>query len=113
MATNPEMWGRDIEACRRLRTSMLALRIWHTDELSRFPRSDQLLKMLDQVADAAQVTIEDAEERLLERLQADGQVREGPPRSFGDFDPSRFSKPYGGAGLGREPQRILLERRAS
>jgi hypothetical protein len=49
--------------------------------------------MLDQVVDAAQVTIEDAEERLIERLQAHGQVRERPPRSFGDLDRSRFSKP--------------------
>jgi hypothetical protein len=93
MVTNPEMWGRDIEACRQLRSSMLTLRIRHADELSRFPRSNLILNMLDQVVDAVQFTIEDAEERLLERLQAKGQLREGPSRSVGTLDPSRLDKP--------------------
>jgi hypothetical protein len=76
MIAIPEMWGRDIEACRQLRSSMQTLRIRHSDELSQFPRSSLLLSMLDRVVDAAQVTIEDAEERLFQRLQDTGQVRE-------------------------------------
>jgi hypothetical protein len=93
MVTHPEMLGRDIEACRQLRSSMLSLRIRHADELSRFPRSNMLLNMLDQLVDAVQVTIEDAEERLLERLQAESRVRKRPPRLVGNLDSSRFSQP--------------------
>jgi hypothetical protein len=100
MATKPEMWGRDIEACRRMLASLLALRARYTDELPRFRRTNLLLEMLNQIVDAAQVTVEDAEERLTERLQANGRVREGPPRSFGEFDPSRFSKASGEEGPG-------------
>ncbi len=99
MIANLEMWGRDIEACRQLLSSMLTLRIRHADELSQFPRSNLLLNMLDQVADAVQLTIEDAEERLIERLQAGGQQREGPPRSVGPVDPSRFDEPKGAGRL--------------
>jgi hypothetical protein len=98
MVTNPEMWGRDIEACRQLRSSMLTLRIRHADELSRFPRSNLLLNMLDRVLDAAQVTIDDAEERLLEKLQVNGHIRESPPCSDRTLDTSHFGKPQGVAG---------------
>jgi hypothetical protein len=93
MIANSEMWGSDIEVYRQLRSSMLTLRMRHADELSRFPRSAQLLNLFDQVVDAVQVTIEDAEERLLERLQSKGQLRESPPCSVGTPSSRRSGKP--------------------
>jgi hypothetical protein len=60
VAADLEMRGRDIEACRRLRASILSLPTRQTGQLSRFLRSNLLLEMLDQVVGATQVTRTDS-----------------------------------------------------